>query len=78
MFSFLLIYSVSGNMVEMEGSMFVGEEVLVDMVIVLFFVFDFGGLDNLEKLEEELFEVERIVGLFKIWVSVSVFLLCEM
>lgn len=53
-------------MAEMEGSTSVGEEVSADMAIASPSVSDSGGSDNSEKSEEELFEVERIVGLSKI------------
>lgn len=65
-------------MAEMEGSTSVGEEVSTDMAIASPSVSDSGGSDNSEKSEEELFEVERIVGLSKIRVSASAFPLCEM
>lgn len=78
MSSFLSTHSVNGNMAEMEGSTSVGEEVSADMAIASPSVSDSGGSDNSEKSEEELFEVERIVGLSKIRVSASAFPLCEM
>lgn len=76
--SFLSTHSVNGNMAEMEGSTSVGEEVSADMAIASPSVSDSCGSDNSEKSEEELFEVERIVGLSKIRVSASAFPLCEM
>lgn len=78
MSSFLSTHSVNGNMAEMEGSTSVGEEISADMAIASPSVSDSGGSDNSEKSEEELFEVERIVGLSKIRVSASAFPLCEM
>lgn len=78
MSSFLSTHSVNGNMAEMEGSTSVGEEVSADMAIASPSVSDSGGSDNSEKSEEELFEVERIVGLSKIRVSANAFPLCEM
>lgn len=78
MSSFLSTHSVNGNMAEMEGSTSVGEEISADMAIASPSVSDSCGSDNSEKLEEELFEVERIVGLSKIRVSASAFPLCEM
>lgn len=56
-------------MAEMEGSSSVGEEVVADMAITSPSVSESGGSDNSERSEEELFEVERIVGMSKIRVS---------
>ena len=53
-------------MAEMEGSSSVDEEVVADMAITSPSVSESGGS---EKSEEELFEVERIVGMSKIRVS---------
>lgn len=65
-------------MAEMEGSTSVGEEVSTDMAIASPSVSESDGSDNSEKSQEELFEVERIVGLSKIRVSARAFPLCEM